>query len=146
MCAGNLASILSSLFICSAISLWKPQVGGVGEDGRRGGGCASDTVVETHTCAAWGSRAVSTSPTHHHAADSRSCHACAHPANQHNHTHLFDAQNYDWQTTREIPTVDEDLSAHAPMTGDDSPEAMDRAYKIMLYVGWGLSITLVRGG
>lgn len=50
MLAGNLASILSSLFICGAISLWKPQ-------------------------------------------------------------------NYDWQTTREIPTVEEGTEAHYPSSG-----------------------------
>lgn len=56
---------------------------------------------------------------------------------------IMKPQNYDWKTTREIPTIEEDASAHAPMTGEDSPEAMDKAYKIMLWVGWGLSITLV---
>ncbi|KAL4418865.1 hypothetical protein ABPG77_002621 [Micractinium sp. CCAP 211/92] len=76
MLAGNLTSIMSSLIICGAMSLWRPQ-------------------------------------------------------------------NYDWKTTREIPTVDEDASSHGPMTGPDSPEAMDRAKKVMLWVGWSLSLLLI---
>jgi len=56
---------------------------------------------------------------------------------------IMKPQNYDWKTTREIPTVEEDASAHAPMTGEDSMEAMDHAKKVMLWVGWGLSITLI---
>lgn len=32
---------------------------------------------------------------------------------------LWKPQKYDWQTTREIPMVDEDPSSHAPMTGED---------------------------
>ncbi|PRW20754.1 urea-proton symporter DUR3-like [Chlorella sorokiniana] len=52
-------------------------------------------------------------------------------------------QNYDWKTTREIPTVEEDASAHHAYEGEDSMEAMDRAKKVMMRVGWGLSFTLI---
>ncbi|KAL4858304.1 Urea-proton symporter DUR3 [Chlorella vulgaris] len=51
-------------------------------------------------------------------------------------------QNYDWKSTREIPTIDE-AGVHHPPSGEDSPEAMDHARKVMLWVGWGLSITLI---
>lgn len=56
---------------------------------------------------------------------------------------LIKPQNYDWQTTREIPTIEENTGAEHVWEGEDSLEAMDRARKIMLWVGWGLSILLV---
>lgn len=31
---------------------------------------------------------------------------------------IMNPQNYDWQTTREIPVVEEDASAHHAMTGE----------------------------
>lgn len=55
---------------------------------------------------------------------------------------LMNPQNYDWQTTREIATVDE-AALEGPVADEDSPEAMDKAFKVMLYVGWGLSLILI---
>lgn len=56
---------------------------------------------------------------------------------------LWKPQNYDWKTTREIPTIDEDASASAlPTTGEDSQEAMDKAFKWMVWVGWIFSFIL----
>ncbi|KAI7838882.1 hypothetical protein COHA_007348 [Chlorella ohadii] len=49
----------------------------------------------------------------------------------------------DWKTTREIPTIEEDASAHAVYEGEDSMEAMNKARKIMMRVGWGLSFILI---
>ncbi|GAB4814949.1 hypothetical protein N2152v2_001995 [Parachlorella kessleri] len=52
-------------------------------------------------------------------------------------------QEYDWQTTREIPMVEEDNSTKLAESGENSAAAMDHAYKVMLWVGWGLSLLLV---
>lgn len=56
---------------------------------------------------------------------------------------LIFPQNYDWKSMREIPNIEQDGTDELPEIGEDSPEAMDKAYTIMLWVGGGLSILLV---
>lgn len=56
---------------------------------------------------------------------------------------LIKPQNYTWDTTRQIKMIEEDGSHIIPETGPDSMEAMNRAFKIMLWVGWGLSTLLI---
>ena len=56
---------------------------------------------------------------------------------------LAKPQNYDWQTTREITLVEEDGVKAEEFTGEDSPEAMDKAAKYMAYTCWGMSLVLI---
>ena len=39
--------------------------------------------------------------------------------------------------------VDEDPHANTVVAEEDSPAAMDHAKKVMVYVGWGLSLVLI---
>ena len=56
---------------------------------------------------------------------------------------LVKPQNFDWKATREIPMIDEDPAELEKFTGEDSPEAMDRAAKIMKLAGWGTTLVLI---
>ena len=58
---------------------------------------------------------------------------------------IMKPQDYDWQTTREITLVEEDglEKEEAVVAEEDSPAAMDRASKIMLWAGWGFSGLLI---
>ena len=58
---------------------------------------------------------------------------------------IIKPQDYDWQTTREITLVEEDglEKEDEVVNEEDSPAAMDRASKIMLWAGWGFSGVLI---
>ena len=43
----------------------------------------------------------------------------------------------------QIAMVDEDPHANTVVAEEDSPAAMDHAKKVMVYVGWGLSLVLI---
>lgn len=56
---------------------------------------------------------------------------------------FIDPQDYDWKTTREIKLVEEDGAAdEKEFDAGDSPEAMNRASKIMVWYCWGMSFIL----
>jgi urea-proton symporter len=56
---------------------------------------------------------------------------------------LMAPQNFDWAILKEIPVVEQDGSTIMDAEGEDSPQALNNAYKWTLLSGGGLSLIMV---